>query len=200
MAPPAYGSRPAIEPRLITWPEFRALKPYKKCKVTRYAMPEERTFDQELRDRDESENVGRKHALRIRIQDTPNTINTMNKPSVVHFTNVSNSSANRAVFTHQECRHCASPGVLSPTDQQPESCQTRPAALSRYFRLAEDQTPCAQLQLRPRHSSGHRHDGRVELDWIRPIHTTFSSIHVVRRKSDSPLQRESQSPVEIANF
>ena len=182
MAPPAYGSRPAIEPRLITWPEFRALKPYKKGEVTRYAMPRERTFDQELRNRDESENVGRKHALRIRIQDTPNAINTMNKPSIVHFTNVSDSFANRAVFTYQQCQRYADLGVLSPTDQQPESCQTRPAALSRFFRLAEDQIPCAQLQLRPRHSSVHQHGGRVELGWIRPIQTTLSVIHVVQRK------------------
>lgn len=77
MLPPAYGSRPATEPRLITWPAFLALKSSAiDCQRANIniILPVN-TFNEQLRHGYKAKDVRSEHSFNVRIGDVSCVLN-----------------------------------------------------------------------------------------------------------------------------
>lgn len=89
--PPAYGSLPAIDPMLMIWPALRALKSVvisQPCcrgtiKVMRSVAGGRQTFDEELSEGNEAENIRRKHCVDVLILYIANDVGAVGAAGVV---------------------------------------------------------------------------------------------------------------------
>ena len=87
-------------------PVLRALKSAAAQRAARGAQKEQaRTFDEELRDRDEAEDVHLEHALVVRVRDLADALDAEHEARVVHWVRTV-SLARRAERrgTHRGCR------------------------------------------------------------------------------------------------
>lgn len=85
MLPPAYGSRPATEPRLITWPAFLALKSNainRQLANTNIILPVN-TFNEQLRHGDKAKDVRSEHSFNVSIGDVSCVLNAKNISCVI---------------------------------------------------------------------------------------------------------------------
>lgn len=104
--PPAYGSLPAIDPMLMIWPVLRALKSVvisQPCcrgtvKVIRCAAGGRQTFDEELSEGNEAENIRRKHCVDVLILYIANDVGAVGAAGVVNC---------RGWFQEDEIKKCS---------------------------------------------------------------------------------------------
>ena len=90
MLPPAYGSRPATDPRLITCPVLRSLK---SKKISDENVPERErysqlAFDKELGHRNKTEDIRLEHGLHLIWVEIPHFVDTQDKACIVHYSDI----------------------------------------------------------------------------------------------------------------
>ena len=152
-------------------PVLRALKSAAAQRAARSAKKERRTFDEELRDRDEAEDVHWEHALVVRVRDLADALDAEHEARVVHCSarELGAPGGAQRRGTHRGCRPRAGPRARARRATPPAPCPRRPAEQWRICHPVSSQILCMPRYTARRPSRGHLCVERRGSDSIHPV-------------------------------